>query len=364
MCLSKDPMEFEFKNNVLFFSGSLDKTNIPEGFAKIRRIKARDIHSIDLRGIERIDSAGVSFLEYIKHHHSSGESAYVNVPDSIKNSIRMFSVSEEQEGGVRKREGPLVRLGGKLYELKDNLVSFFVHTSDVMFWSLVGIFNSKSQRKGELVKQSILVGLNATGIVGLLSLIIGVIIALQSAAQLRQFGASTYVADLIGISMVREMGPMMTAIIIAGRSGSSFAAEIATMKVTEELDALEVMALNPIRYIIVPKVHAITLCMPVLVALSIIVGIGGGLGITVIYAGIAPISFLNDVIEVVKPSDIIIGLTKSVFFAWAIVLIGTYFGVSASGGSEGVGRVTTRAVVVSIFAVIALNAFFSLIYLF
>lgn len=357
-------MELEYKNHVLFFSGSLDKSNIPDGFGKIKKIKAGDIESIDLSGVEKIDSAGVSFLEYIKHHHSSEAAEYAHIPDDVEKSIEMFSLSEKEKEGGGKNEGFLVRLGGTLYALKDNVVSFFVHTSDVMFWSLVGLFNSKSQRKGELVKQSVLIGLNATGIVALLSLIIGVILALQSAAQLRQFGASAYVADLLSISMVREMGPMMTAIIIAGRSGSSFAAEIATMKVTEELDALKVMALNPIRYIIVPKVHAITICMPVLVALSIIVGIGGGLGITVIYTGIAPIAFLNDVIEVVKPSDIIIGIAKSVFFAWAIVLIGTYFGVSASGGSEGVGRVTTKAVVVSIFAVIALDAFFSLIYLF
>ncbi|MBU0567119.1 ABC transporter permease, partial [bacterium] len=219
------------------------------------------------------------------------------------------------------------------------------------------------QRRGSTIAQSLLIGVDALGIIGLLSLIIGLILALQSAAQLRQFGASIFVADLIAISMVREMGPMMTAIIVAGRSGSSIAAEIATMKVTEEIDALKMMAINPIRYVVVPKLHAITICMPFLVVISTIIGIVGGLIIAVTYLDLSVISYFNEAIGVLSLKDVLVSLTKSIFFSWVIVIIASYYGFKVQGGAEGVGKATTASVVASIFAVIVLDALFSLIFL-
>jgi len=199
--------------------------------------------------------------------------------------------------------------------------------------------------------------------VALLSFIIGLILALQAAAQLRLVGANIFVADLVAVAMVREMGPMMTAILIAGRSGSAMAAEIATMKVSEEIDALRTMAIDPVRYVIVPKLLAITLCSPLLVTLSTLIGIFGGLVIAVAYLHLPVAAYTNEAIKVLRAVDILSGLTKSIVFAWLIAVISSYCGLRAAGGAEGVGRETTSSVVASIFAVIVADVVFSLVYL-
>ncbi|HDR05844.1 MAG TPA: ABC transporter permease, partial [Candidatus Marinimicrobia bacterium] len=171
------------------------------------------------------------------------------------------------------------------------------------------------------------------------------------------------VADLIAISMVREMGPMMTAIIVAGRSGSAIASEIATMVVTEEVDALKMMAISPVRYLVAPKFNAMTICMPLLVTLSIIVGMFGGLLVGYFYLNLSPQAYIAESFMILTLKDLFIGLSKSVFFAWVIVIIGSHYGFKVSGGAEGVGKATTASVVASIFAVIVLDAVFSLIFL-
>jgi phospholipid/cholesterol/gamma-HCH transport system permease protein len=235
--------------------------------------------------------------------------------------------------------------------------------SEIYYWSFIGLLNHKGQRKGSLVQQAALLGSQALPIVALLSFIIGFILSLQSAVQLRNFGANVFIADLLAVTMVREMGPMMTAIIIAGRSGSAIASEIATMQVTEEIDALKMMALSPIRYIVVPKFHAITVVMPMLVAFSILVGMVGGGIIALGYLGLSMETFLKRSIDIITLKDLVVSLGKSTVFAWVIVIIGSYFGFQVKGGAEGVGKATTASVVASIFAVIVLDAMFSLLYL-
>jgi phospholipid/cholesterol/gamma-HCH transport system permease protein len=209
-----------------------------------------------------------------------------------------------------------------------------------------------------------LIGMNALPIIALISFLIGFILALQSSAQLRQFGASIYVADLIAISMTREMGPIMTAIILAGRSGSSFTSEIANMVVTEETDALQSMGLNPIKYVVVPKVHAIIITTPMLTILSMIIGIAGSFLVGLTYLNIAVVPFYQEVVEALIFKDIITGLVKSFIFAWIIVTVGAYYGLNVKGGSEGVGRATTASVVTSIFLVVLADSILGLIFYF
>ena len=145
-------------------------------------------------------------------------------------------------------------IGAGLIDAFNAFVQTLVMAADIFYWSFVGLFQHSGQRKGSFTQQGIALGIQAVPVVGLLSLIIGFILSLQSAAQLRNFGANVFIADLLSISLVREMGPMMTAIIVAGRSGSAIASEIASMQVSEEIDALRMMAINPIRYVVVPKV--------------------------------------------------------------------------------------------------------------
>ncbi|MBN1326729.1 MAG: ABC transporter permease [Candidatus Cloacimonetes bacterium] len=351
------------KDKNLIFSGALNKFTVPDLLRKCKLLAEKEIKSIDLKDVETVDGAGVAFLDEISGYFPE-KPRIINANTEVKRTIKIFSSVGLQPVPVIEKDNFTVRLGESVLSWKDSVVVSFTLAADIIYWSITGIFERKSHRKGEVIHQSILIGVDALGIISLLSLILGLILALQSAAQLRQFGANIFVADLIAISMVREMGPMMTAIIVAGRSGSSIASEIATMKVTEEIDALRMMALNPIKYIVVPKFHAITICMPLLVTMSTLIGIVGGLIIAVTYLDLSAVSYFNQAINVLTVKDVIIGLMKSLFFAWVIVIIGSYYGLKVKGGSEGVGKVTTLSVVASIFWVIVLDALNSLIFYF
>jgi phospholipid/cholesterol/gamma-HCH transport system permease protein len=235
--------------------------------------------------------------------------------------------------------------------------------SEVVWWSIIGIFDRSGQRKYSIVQQGLALGFNAMPIIALMSFIIGFILSLQSAVQLRIYGANIFLADLLAITMVREMGPLITAILVAGRSGSAIASEIASMNVSEELDALRMMALDPVRFVVVPKFHAITLVMPVLVLLAIIAGEIGGAVIAFGYLDLSVSTFLSRSFNILTLKDLIITFTKSTVFAWLIVIIGAHYGFQTTGGAEGVGKATTASVVSSIFAIVIADSLFSLLYI-
>lgn len=353
----------EIKNEALFLTGKLTKPEIRDKYFKFKELSERhSIKEINLHHIDSIDSAGVAFLDIIRKA-SDFEPQFVDAKASIMEKIKTFSAQPVKQSESAVKAGFFENLGDKFLSSTDSFVDGLYLTSDIFYWTLRDLFNSKHRRKDSIIQQSILVGVDAVGIIGLLSFILGLILALQSAAQLRQVGANIYIADLIGISMVREMGPMMTAIIVAGRSGSAFASEIATMKISEELDALKTMSINPIRFLVVPKFIAMTICMPLLVILATVLGIVAGMIVAVYYLNLSAIAYINEMFSFLTLNDQIIGLSKSFFFAWVIVIIGIYFGFKVKGGAEGVGKVTTKSVVASIFAVIVLDALFSLFYL-
>ncbi|MCD4818036.1 MAG: ABC transporter permease [Candidatus Cloacimonetes bacterium] len=348
----------------LILQGEINKFTVPNLLNRWEKYTSQKLEYIDLEKVISIDSAGVAFLDVIQLKNQDSFRKLLNIPINISQTIKTFSSLEiTVEAIKRERSGFIENIGNSFFKYKEAIVDISYLTTEVIFWSFVGIFNRKGQRKDSVIQQSILIGMEAIGIIGSLSLIFGLIMALQSAALLRQFGTEVFLADMIAVLMVREMGPILTAILVAGRSGSAIASEIATMKVTEEIDALKIMAIDPIRYVVVPKFNAITLCMPLLVTLSMIIGISGGLLISIFYLDLSIVTFVTRVLEVLTFSNILIALLKGVVFAWAIVIIGTYFGFKVEGGAEGVGKATTASVVASIFAVIVLDAIFSLEYL-
>jgi phospholipid/cholesterol/gamma-HCH transport system permease protein len=212
------------------------------------------------------------------------------------------------------------------------------------------------------MEQSIDIGSRAIGIVGLITFLVGLTVAFQSAHQLRQFGAAIFVADLTAVSMVREMAPLMTAILVAGRSGSSIAAEMATMQVSEEVDALTVMGMDPISYLAVPRLLAIVLTVPLLTVLADVLGMLGGFLVGVGYLDIAWNAFLNQMLDAIGPWDLISGLLKSLVFAYGIGLIGLFYGFRVRGGASEVGRTTTASVVAAIFFIIVADCVFSVLF--
>ncbi|MDF2698352.1 MAG: ABC-type transport system involved in resistance to organic solvent, permease component [Labilithrix sp.] len=199
-------------------------------------------------------------------------------------------------------------------------------------------------------------GADALPIVVLINFLMGFVMAYQSARQLKLYGANLYVADLVGISVTRELAPLMTAIIVCGRSGAAFAAEIGSMKVSEEVDALRTLGLRPFAWLGVPRVLALLVVLPALTIIGDIVGVLGGLFVAVTSLNVSARGYFIETTIAVQMWDVQHGLIKSVAFALAIALIACQQGFAASGGAEGVGRRTTSTIVTSLFALVILDA--------
>jgi phospholipid/cholesterol/gamma-HCH transport system permease protein len=208
------------------------------------------------------------------------------------------------------------------------------------------------------------VGVEAVPIVSLISFFVGTILALQGAYQLRKLGALQLVADAVAIIVTRELGPLITAIIVIGRSGSAFAAEIGTMKVNEELDALETMALDPVHFLVAPKFLAMTLMLPCLTTWADFMGVCGGGAFGVAFAGFTWVSYFRATLNALVLRDIVTGLIKSLLFGFVITAVGCQEGLATAQGPEDVGQATTSAVVKSIFLVIAVDLVFTALFYF
>ena len=213
-----------------------------------------------------------------------------------------------------------------------------------------------------LVRQLELVGVDALFIIGLMSFLIGIVIAQQGAVQLEQFGAEALTVNLVGRITLRELGVLMTAIMVAGRSGSAFAAQIGTMKLTEEIDAMRTIGVSPIEVLVVPRVLAAIVMMPLLGLFSAAIAIIGGAVIGDLTLGIPFLTFLTRIQEVVPEYDLWVGLVKAPVFGLIVALAGCYQGMQVRGNAEEVGLRTTKAVVQAIFAVIVLDAFFAVFF--
>ncbi len=202
-------------------------------------------------------------------------------------------------------------------------------------------------------------GIAALPIVALLSFMLGVVVAYQGADQLRQYGGSIFVVDLIGLSMLREFAPLITAIILAGRSGSAFAAQIGTMAVTEELDAMRTLGIPPLEQLVLPKLIAMVAALPLLTVAADFFGVAGGMLMAQAQLGVTPTEFLDRFPKAVSVTAYLVGIGKAPVFAGIIAVVGCFQGFRARGGADGVGRQTTRAVVQSIFLVIVTDGLFS-----
>ncbi|MDR7305797.1 ABC transporter permease [Rhodoferax saidenbachensis] len=202
-------------------------------------------------------------------------------------------------------------------------------------------------------------GFDALPIVGLLSFLLGIVVAYQGADQLRQYGAGIYVTDLVGLSMLREFAPLMTAIIIAGRSGSAYAAQIGTMAVTQEIDAMRTLGIAPLDMLVLPKVIALAIALPLLTVFADVLGVVGGMLMARVQLGIQFSDFLDRFPHAVSTTSYLVGLGKAPVFAVIVAMVGCFQGFRTQGGADGVGLQTTRAVVQAIFLVILADALFS-----
>ncbi len=230
------------------------------------------------------------------------------------------------------------------------------------YWTFIGPLKGKGLRWISTIEQMVLIGYDSIPIVGLITFFVGLIIAMQSAYQLAPFGATVYVADLVAVSVTRELAPLLTAIVITGRSGSAITAEIGTMKVSEEIDALKTMGFNPVKFLVVPKVLAMIIMVPILTILADVLGILGGYLISIATVDVTSLRYINQTTSALQFMDLFSGLVKSFFFALIIAIIGCYEGFNVKGGAEGVGKSTTRSVVASFVVIIAADVFFTALF--
>jgi len=258
----------------------------------------------------------------------------------------------------------LTELGGSVTNGLSYIGALASLGGQAAYSTFVGPFRGKPLRIHRAVSQAMDVGVRALPILSLITFFIGLILALQSAYELRKFGAITYVASAVAISMSRELGPLITAIVVIGRSGSAFAAEIGTMQVTEEIDALQTMAISPVQFLVAPKFLAMVVMLPCLTIWANAMGILGGALFGVTQADFTWGRYIQASVDSLFLRDITSGLVKSVMFGVTITAVGCHEGLSTGAGAEQVGRSTTRAVVMSIFLVIVVDLIFTALFFF
>jgi phospholipid/cholesterol/gamma-HCH transport system permease protein len=236
------------------------------------------------------------------------------------------------------------------------LKNFLRLNASLLFWVLVAPFKGELFKISPIFRQMVFIGVRATPMVALTAFSIGVTLAMQAAHSLQQLGAEIYVPDLVMVTLLREMGPVLIAVIVIGRSGSAVAAELGTMKVSEEIEALEVMAINPVSYLIVPRFIAMLIMLPALTVLGNYIGVFGGWAVCYFALDVTTAGFILRALQSADTWDLYSGIIKSVVFAWLIITIACNAGLHVEGGAEGVGQATTAAVVQSLLAMLVANA--------
>ncbi|HXH15136.1 MAG TPA: MlaE family lipid ABC transporter permease subunit [Sphingomonas sp.] len=324
---------------------------------------APDPLTIDLAGVKKMDTVGAWLVHRAMRDRKAkvvGETADVRkLLEQVAEADHPTKVRPDQRSAPMRA---LEELGEWTSEAGRTLVGLLGFFGAV----LIGFFSiarhPKRFRMNAVVQRFDLVGVRALGIIGLMTFLIGVVIGQQGAVQLEQFGAEVYTINLIGRLSIRELATLMTAIMVAGRSGSAFAAQIGTMKITEEIDAMRTIGVSPVEALVIPRMLAAVIMMPLLSFFAMIMSVLGGGVFVWVALGIPPLTFVQRLQEVVPITDLWVGLIKAPVFGFIIALAGCFQGMQVEGNSEEVGTRTTAAVVQSIFLVIVLDAVFAVFF--
>lgn len=338
----------------------------------LRRLAREPVRfaSIDLSAVDSMDTAGAWVLYRTRRDlRARGVAAeFEGVDRSHADLLARVEKGDVEQTLVRDELHPVIALIAHIGEASlavfqecASLLSFLGVTVITLGRSII---RPRRIRFTSLVSHIEQVGLNAIPIVGLLSFLIGVVIAYQGAEQLRQFGAQVFTVNLLGISMLREMAILMTAIVVAGRSGSAFTAQIGTMQVNEEVDAMRTMGLDPIEVLVLPRVLALVIALPLLTVLADLTGLAGGALATVLVVDISLAQFMERLNDAVPLAAFWVGIVKAPVFGFLIAMVGCREGLVVAGSAESVGRHTTKSVVLSIFLVIVADALFSIFFLY
>ncbi len=256
----------------------------------------------------------------------------------------------------------IIQIGKGAHDARHEALDLITFVGRAAHWTVRSLLHPQCLRPASISRHVAETGIQALPIIGLMAFMIAIVIGYQGVAQLRPFGGEDYTINLVAVSVLREMAVLITAIMVAGRSGSAFTAEIGVMQTREEVDALKVMGIEPMQVLVVPRVIALVITLPLLTFFSDIMGLIGGGAIAQFLLDVSPTQYLTRLPHVVDGSDLFVGLFKAPVFAFFIAVIGCMHGLRVSGSAESVGRETTRAVVKSIFMVLVLDAFFSILF--
>jgi len=322
--------------------------------------------NIDLSGVERIDSAG-AWLLYRAGWRWRETGRTVNFRGQDQDTDQLFELIAKQQiepGEVPKPSDPgfLENLGRDSMRALNEQLSFLGFIGNITFSAVRILLTPARLRWTQVIADSEEAGFDALPIVGLLAFLIGIVIAYQGGVVLQQYGAGIFIADLVGLAMLRELSPLVTAIIVAGRTGSAYTAQIGTMKVTEEVDALRTMGITPIELLVLPKLFALVVMLPLLTVFADLMGLLGGMVMSHSLLDVSYQNFIDRLTQSVRLQDYLVGVGKAPVFAAIIASVGCYQGFRVAGSAESVGRQTTVSVVQSIFLVIVVDALFSIVF--
>ncbi|MFA6741866.1 MAG: ABC transporter permease [Arcobacteraceae bacterium] len=316
---------------------------------------------VNFENLKECDSAGIIyFISFIRTF--SEENITIKNLNSFEKMYKFYEKHYQDKNEVLKKGKNLIEnIGKKTYEIYLSSVDFMNFLGKVFYYFIYSLFNPSKMRLNAMLKYIDTSALNALLIVGVTSFLVGVVIAYQGAVQLEKFGANIFIVEMICITMFREIAPLVTAIVIAGRSASSYTAEIGAMKITDEIDAMRTMDFEPTMFLILPRIFALVISLPLLVFFADMLGVFGGMVIAYADLDVTFTEFINRMGQEVPLKHLLIGVFKSVFFGVAIALIGCYRGFQVQNNTTSIGKYTTMSVVNAIFVVIALNAIFSVI---
>jgi phospholipid/cholesterol/gamma-HCH transport system permease protein len=358
-------VERDGRSAIVHLRGDLVIPTVRGVYAKLRGVaRRRDVGTLvlDFGDAGRIDSSGVAVVALLGRQlaESGKKLDLAHLHDQHRAALELMP---EEAAPAEPVETPaaLERFGEHVIDLGAGLRAFGALVAEIIRQLAAIAARRVHTPPGSLRHHIERMGVDAIFIVALLSFLTGMTMAFQGAVQLQRFGAGVFVADLIGMSMVRELVPLMTAVIITGRTGAAIAAELGTMRVRSEIDALATMGISPVRFLIVPRIAAITAVGPALTLIGIFIGILGGMLVAALTLDMAAVTFWSRVVDRVTLLDFVHGVGKSLAFAWIIGLVGSHLGMRASGDASSVGSATTRTVVISVFLIIVVDAVFATI---
>lgn len=335
---------------------------------KLDKLDFSTVESIelDLENVTYFDTAASIFINSIIQKFES-KNIVVNIHSENKDILDTLTLVKESKKTSQRipiaTEKTFIGFIGKItYQNYVGFLSFMTFLGKLFATKIYYLKSVKNIRYKEIAFEMNESGIKALGIIALTSFLIGLVVAYQSAFQLKIYGANIFIVDMLGISMLRELAPLMTAIVIAGRSGSAFTAQIGAMKITEELDAMRTMGFDPYIFLVMPRIIALMITMPILIFVADMMGVLGGIIVAHIDLDIAPKLFMERFNEVVAAKHFFIGIFKGPFFAFLIASIGVYRGLMVKDDTQSIGFNTTKSVVESIFAVIVCDAIFSILF--